>query len=231
MDPDQGSSGRPLETSTTTSTTTTHGPYTTTTIHSTEPGQGTSVTHYGDNSTTITNPAVTTVTRVPVPQSPAPPSPAPSRSVPQRIRSSSIQLRRPSAQDASPSRSPPPQQPATGDSTWEGGRRRSSSEPRPPSTVLFADDHDLRRQMTATPLQPLYEDGAQRGPADNLAPPTQNANPRRQGMQRQISALNIRRNNRLQNQHNTMDANVVDVLDVIGTHHHLQNCLDQTNVK
>jgi hypothetical protein len=36
-------------------------------------------------------------------------------------------------------------------------------------------------------------------------------------MQRQISALNIRRNNHHQNQHNTMDANVVDVLDVIGT--------------
>lgn len=37
-------------------------------------------------------------------------------------------------------------------------------------------------------------------------------------MQRQISALNIRRNHHQaqHRQHNTMDSNVVDVLDVIG---------------
>jgi hypothetical protein len=89
--------------------------------------------------------------------------------------------------------------------------------------VLFADDHDLRRQMTATPLQPLYEDGAQRDTAQNLAPPTQNANPRRLGMSRQISALNIRKNNHHQNQQNNMDVNVVDVLDVIGAWHSSQD--------
>jgi hypothetical protein len=35
-------------------------------------------------------------------------------------------------------------------------------------------------------------------------------------MQRQISALNIRRNNNHPQNQSTMDANVVDVLDVIG---------------
>jgi hypothetical protein len=42
-------------------------------------------------------------------------------------------------------------------------------------------------------------------------------------MQRQISALNIRRNNHHQNQQ-TMDSNVVDVLDVIGTLFVLRLC-------
>lgn len=74
--------------------------------------------------------------------------------------------------------------------------------------------------MTATPLQPVYEDGAKTTNFNNLPPgvgppPSRGPSTRRQGMQRQISALNIRRNNHPQNQQ-TMDSNVVDVLDVIG---------------
>jgi hypothetical protein len=226
MDPDQDSSGSRRGLTTTTSTTSTHGLHTTTsTTHSTTDAEGTTVTHYGPHSTTITHPAVTTTTRTPVPQSPAPTA-SPATSIPQRVRSSSIRIRRPSAQSVLPSPSPQPQpqpqQPTTGNDTWHAGRRRSSSEPRPPSSVLFADDNDLRRQMTATPLQPLYEDGAQKGLAINsaLPPPSQGPSTRRQGMQRQISALNIRRNNHHHNHNrNTMDANVVDVLDVIGACH------------
>ncbi|KAL5121376.1 hypothetical protein ACEQ8H_000844 [Pleosporales sp. CAS-2024a] len=104
--------------------------------------------------------------------------------------------------------------------TWQSGRRRSSSEPRPPGSVLFPDDPDLRRQMTATPLQPLYEEGSRTGNAGNPAlvsgPPP--ATSRLPGLSRQVSAFNIRRNQQQapSHQHNTMDANVVDVLDVIG---------------
>ena len=230
MDLNHGNGDRPLGSSTTsTTTTTTHGPHTTTTIHSTTPGQGTSVTHFGPQSTTITSPTVTTTSQTPVPQAqnlqaPAP-SASPSRSNSQSLRSSSIRIRRPSSQSVLPSPSPSPQpqpqlQTPAADATWQAGRRRSSSEPRPPSSTLFAEDNDLRRQMTATPLQPLYEEGSRTANGDSLAPgagppPSRGPSTRRQGMQRQISALNIRRNNHNQNEQ-TMDSNVVDVLDVIG---------------
>jgi hypothetical protein len=94
--------------------------------------------------------------------------------------------------------------------------------------VLFPEDMDLRRQLTATPLQPLYEEGPRAQNGASLAPPA--AGPptsTRRPMPRQMSALNIRRNNnpepqqtqRHHRRHNrqTMDSNVVDVLDVIGT--------------
>jgi hypothetical protein len=206
---------------------TAHGPHTTTTTHSTTGGQGTSVTHFGPQSTTTIHPTITTTTQTPAIQTPAPAA-QPSRLNPQRFRSSSIRLRRPSAQNVipalSPSPSPQPEQAAAEDSTWQAGRRRSSSEPRPPSSALFPDDHDLRRQVTATPLQPLYEEGQRRGNADSLAPgtgppPSRGPSTRRQAMQRQSSALNIRRGHHNNHHHqsgHTMDANVVDVLDVIG---------------
>lgn len=222
MDPNHGGQdgSRPQGFSTTTSTTTTHGPHSTTTTHSTTDGNGTSVTHFGAHSTTTTHPTVTTTTRLPVPQ-PTAQSETPSRSNSGRHRSSSIRIRRPSAQNVLPSPSPQPDLSTADDNTWQAGRRRSSSEPRPPPSALFPDDNDLRRQMTATPLQPVYEEGSRTGNANNLAPnagppPSRGPSTRRQGMQRQISALNIRRNNHHQNQQ-TMDSNVVDVLDVIGT--------------
>lgn len=229
MDSNQGSGGRPPGTSTTstTSTTTTQGPrQTTTTTHSTSPGYGVSVTHFGPQTTTVVSPTTTTTTsQSPGAQSQTPQSPAPSadpaRSNSGRDRSGSIRIRRPtSSQQLMPSPSPQPQLAANDD--FLGGRRRSSSEPRPVSSALFPDDNDLRRQMTGTPLQPLYEENSRPANADNLAPtagppPSRGPSNRRQTMQRQISALNIRRgNNNAQHHSNTMDANVVDVLDVIG---------------
>jgi len=212
---------------TSTTTTTTHGG-TTTTSHS---HNGTAVTDFGPHSTTTVSPTVTSVSRVPVPQSQHLQTPditaSPSRSNSQRQRSSSIRIRRPSVQNAMPSPSPPPQlsQPAAAaNDGFQGGRRRSSSEPRPPPAALFPDDNDLRRQMTATPLQPVYEDGVPRscheqGPAPGAAgpPPSRGPSTRRQAMQRQISALNIRRNHHpVTHDQRNMDSNVVDVLDVIG---------------
>jgi hypothetical protein len=99
------------------------------------------------------------------------------------------------------------------DSTWQAGRRRSSSEPRPPPQAMFADD-SLRRQLTGPHLQPLYEDGANPTTGSN-PPPSRGPTNARRGITRQSSAFHMRRNQKAPNQ-NMMGHNVVDVLDVIG---------------
>lgn len=212
MDQGPHEQGRPLASSST-STTTTSGPYTTTTTTSTAPGQGTSVHHFGPQSTTITHPAVTTTTHMPSTQ-PSQPH-APTSNPIQRLRSSSIRIRRPSHQPSvnTPQPTPDPAPVPGSDSTWQAGRRRSSSEPRPPPAAMVADD-SLRRQLTGPHLQPLYEDGtATANPAIGNGPPT--ASNARRGMTRQSSAFHMRRHQKDPNQ-NMMGNNVVDVLDVIG---------------
>lgn len=231
--PDDGSRRPQSHSFTTTSTTTTtHGAQpSTTTTHSSTGGHGTSVQHFGPQSTTITHPTVTTSTHTPIAQQFAHISADVSRSNSGRNRSSSIRIRRPSTQNLQPSPQPvplpqhTPSNDGANDGGWQGGRRRSSSEPRPPPSALFPDDNDLRRQMTATPLQPLYEESSRAGNAGSSAmgegpPVSQGLNARRQGgMSRQTSALNIRRHHHHHNTNkdNMMDTNVVDVLDVIGT--------------
>jgi hypothetical protein len=104
----------------------------------------------------------------------------------------------------------------------QAGRRRSSSEPRPPPSVMFQDDA-LRREVTATPqhLLPLYEEGAQpspapgNGPSRKAPPPSQGPGAMRRGLTRQSSAFHMKRHHNDPNQ-NMMGHNVVDVLDVIG---------------
>jgi hypothetical protein len=227
MDHNQALHDRP-QGSSTVSTTTIHGPHTPTTTHSTSPGQGTSVTHFGTQSTTYTHPTTTTTTRMPVLQAPAPVA-DPVRPNSQSDYSGSIRIRRPTSRDALPVQSPQSQQPVVED-YFGTGRRRSSSEPRPPSAALFTEDNDLRRHVTAAHLQPVYEDGVQPTASAVAPPPAQGHSTKRKGMDRQMSALNIRRNNNhlLGHNHklhgkqnanrnrNNMDANVVDVLDVIG---------------
>lgn len=228
MSSGQNNDGRPVASSTTgtTTTTTTHGPYTTTTTtQTTNPAEpGTSVHDYGPHTTTITHPTTTTIVRQSFPQAPAPSATPQRMSVP-RMHSGSIRIRRPSsvlhiaheAQAQQASQTPPP-----ADDTWQAGRRRSSSEPRPPSSVLFPDDIESRRRTAGTPLQPLYEDGARPASSADLLPvtgtagtaPSRRSSIRRNGLHRQSTALNVRRNTRTSQ--NTMDANVVDVLDVIG---------------
>ena len=212
MDNRQGEQQRPLASSTV-STTTTQGPYTTTTTSSTTPGHGTTVTHSGPHTTTVTSPTITTTTRTPLPQqSPAPPTP-------QRLRSSSIRIRRPQVpQNVQQTPQPTQSSLLSADDGWQGNRRRSSSEPRPPPSALLQEDDGLRRQLTAQPsLQPLYEEGSRTVyPPPGEGPPTSRGpSTRRQGLNRQISAINIRRKDHHQN-HHTMQPNVVDVLDVIG---------------
>ena len=197
--------------SSTVSTTTTQGPFTTTTTTTshTTAGRGTNVIHYGPQSTTITSPTISTRTQVPAPRSLAPPP------APQRPHGTSIQIRRPSKQPSLQTLQP--SQSAAHDQ-WQGNRRRSGSEPRPPPSAMLQDDTALQRHRTATPtLQPLYEDSAQTGhlaPGDG-PPPSRRPSTRRQSLTRQISAINVRRKDHQEHQH-TMQANVVDVLDVIG---------------
>lgn len=198
----------------TVSTTTVHGPHTTTTTSSTAAGQGTIVTDYGSQSTTVAHPTITTTTN----HTPdARLSPVPPNS--NRLRSSSIRIRRPASREDVPSSQPAAMPPPAADSSWQAGRRRSSSEPRPPSGFPFQDDAALRRQLTATPmpLQPLQEEGTQAGTLAPTSgpPPSRGPSTRRQGLNRQISAINIRRKDNRSHE-NTMGANVVDVLDVIG---------------
>lgn len=225
MEQGRGDNGaRPLGSSTT-STTTTRGPHThtTTTTYSTSPQHGTSVIDYSPQTTTVTSPTITTTTHTPYLQAPAPAA-SPERT---RPRSSSIRIRKPVPQHVAPepTPSPPPPQP-TAESNWQAGRRRSSSEPRPLAPSLLQDDSDLRRQVTATPLQPLYEEGARAGNPNFLAPgtgppPARGPSTRRQTMQRQASAITMRRKDHNQTDQN-MEANMVDVLDVIGQYlHHL----------
>lgn len=214
-----------IATTTTTTTTTTSGPYSTTSTTHISPGQGTTLHHDGPTSTTVTHPPVTTTTHMPALQ-PSDPQQHPPQapSYPLRLRSSSIRIRRPSRQpsahDLQETHAPPtaPLSPIpAGENTWETGRRRSSSEPRPPPQSMFNDD-GLRRQSTITPhMQPLYEDGTQDTSSvpQNSPRPAHSVGNMRRPLTRNSSAFSMRRNSRNLNQ-NMMGENVVDVLDVIG---------------
>jgi hypothetical protein len=220
MDARDGDSDRPQASSTvSTTTTTTHGPQGTaaTTTTSTPAGQGgAAITTHGPSSTTVTHPTVTTTTstsdRAPQPQQP----------------SGSIRIRRPpsqlavhpaqssTAQPAEPQVQPAQPTPTSdADQQWLANRRRSSSEPQRPSLALLEDDGILRRQFTATPLQPLYEESSRTAkPGDATGPPPRAASKWRPGLLHQSSAINLRRKNHQLGQH-AMDANMVDMLDVI----------------
>lgn len=227
--PDQGQDGQSRllaspTTTTTTTTTTTSGPYITTSITHNSPEPEITIHHDGSTSTTVTHPTVTTTTPMP----PLQPSVSQSRppQYPLRLRSSSIRIRRlshqPSLQEADAAPAPASSQVPVVEDTWEAGRRRSSSEPRPPPQAMFNDD-SLRRQVTATPhMQPLYEDSTQ--PAtfvpENSPRPAQSAGNMRRALTRTSSAFNMRRNQKYNDQ-NMMGDNVVDVLDVIGQYIHI----------
>ncbi|KAI8940481.1 hypothetical protein NX059_004164 [Plenodomus lindquistii] len=216
----EGHQEPPLASSSVT-TTTVHGPHGTTTTSSTTDGQGTVRTDYGSRSTTVTSPTLTTTTHTPAAGRTSPNPPVASSS---RARTSSIRIRRPtSVENLSPplaQPTPPPPAAVHAEDAFQAGRRRSSSEPRPPSTAIFHDDA-LRRQVTAShpTLQPLYEEGSRAGhlTPGNGPPPARRPGLKRIGSDRELSAINIRRkDHKSQHTHeNTMGANVVDVLDVI----------------
>ena len=199
--------GRPTQNpvSSTISTITTHGPTVTTTY--TTAGPQTTVTTSGPRSTTIVSPTVTTTHRLSLPQPPPPPS-APS----QAERQPSIRIRRAGAEQTTHSRED--------DGETPGNRRRSFSEPERPQPALLqeVDDLEIRRHVSATPLQTLQEEG----PAYSVpqfgyyTPAVPEKSPRRPAYARQTSAISLRHSRNLPA--GEYEADVVDVLDVIGIH-------------
>lgn len=196
-------SGRPTQ-STVSSTTTTHGPTITTTTY-TATGPQTTVITSAPHATTIVSPTVTTTLRTPLQQ-------APSLSASQPERQPSIRIRRAGAE--------PNIQSYEDDGESYANRRRSFSEPERPQPALLQeiDDLEIRRHTSATPLQTLHEEGSgysvpQVGYYTSVVP---ERNPRRPGYVRQTSAISLRHSRNLPA--GEYDADVVDVLDVIGTH-------------
>lgn len=222
-------------------TVTSHGPNSTTITHPTI----TTTTQFPQSSSTQYRqfePPPPEHPRLPQQQAaqpqPSQPQPTAAAAAPAtRSRTGSIRLRRPSSardlpvaqpapvaqplqsipQAQLPPTSPPPQ--LGRDDSWlgQGNRRRSSSEPQRPSLALLEAEHDLRRHPTATtPLQPLYEDGAQSGPTTDAGPPPTRGGSKRMrpGMRRMSSAINLRRKDHRRADHD-IDNDMVDMLDVI----------------
>ncbi|KAJ8109226.1 hypothetical protein OPT61_g7619 [Boeremia exigua] len=190
---------------------------------------------------------------------PEPQVPAPSAAPITRTRTGSIRIRRPSSGREIPVAHPgpaahhlqtiPQAQPApisprpapVTDNSWQGqgNRRRSSSEPQRPSVALLEAEHELRRHPTATTtLQPLYEDQSQNGTNVGAGPPPSRGGSRRKrpGMSRMGSAINLRRRDHQQHDHE-IDNDMIDMLDVIDpevsaltTLNNVQNSLFLPNV-
>lgn len=217
-------------TPTTTTTTTTHGPQTMTTTSSSPIGQDAQATTGGPHSTTTTttvsHPIVITTTDTPY-------DPSATASHTQQFdctpRTHDYALRPDDARhkthppaltddgQATPSTPSTQPRPAALDDAWQANRRRSASEPRPPPSALFQDDSALRRQLTAQPLRPVPEDGAQASNSSAHGPVLARGPAARARLLqlRQPSALNMRRRDHNSNQH-TMNTSMVDVLDVLG---------------
>lgn len=159
-----------------------------------------------------------------------------------RTRTGSIRIRRPSsgrdipiaapAPAAHPLQTIPQAQPPlvsprptpVKENSWQGqgNRRRSSSEPQRPPVALLEAEHELRHHPTATmPLQPLYEDESQTGANVGAGPPPTRGDSKRKrpGMNRMTSAINLRRRDHQQRDHE-IDNDMVDMLDVIGRYYY-----------
>lgn len=196
-------------TSTSTTTTTTHGPVitTTTTIGGPHPHPHTIVTSDAPQSTTIAYPTVVTTYDVAAQRPPA------ASSATQTERQPSIRIRRQGNDQGTQTIREVVQQ--------HGARRRSSSEPQRPQAALLQphDDLEIQRQMTATPLQTLHEEGAGVVAHDFSAVPSAvpPRNLQRPGWGRGLSAISLR--SRVRDPREIApeyDAHMVDMLDVIG---------------
>lgn len=229
-----GRGGRPPDrpasasTTTTTTTTTSHGPHTVTTT-STSAGPQTIVTSGSPQSTTFTHPTVTTTNSIP--RRPVPSATATAQTQTQPVeRRPSVRIRRlPSTPLLSQSQAPTEATRAGGDHGEQTNRRRSSSEPQRPQLAPYpANDLEIRRQVTATPLQTLHEEGSGATTPQFLAVPaghpqgrqraTSNAS-RRPVLDRQTSHSSISARGGNAHEYN---AEIIDMLDVIGK---LQLCI------
>lgn len=205
--------GRDRRANTVSSTTTTHGPTITTTTY-TGNGRRTRVTTSAPHTGTISSPTVTTTHQIPLSQTPR------SSAGTQIDRQPSIRIRH-AASDANLQ---------SDDADTQGNRRRSFSEPERPQPALLkeVDDSELRRHASAAPLQTLHEEGSgySAPQVGYYTPVIPERSPRRPAFGRQASAISLRhaRNFPAGN----YDADVVDVLDVIGMEV-LNPCVDSTD--
>jgi hypothetical protein len=218
--------GRQSHPTTYTTSTTTHGP-TIITTSSTTGNPHITVTSSGPSSTTVHSPTVTTTHHGPTVRRVASPSSASPTGQHSSIGSVSSQTERQSATPSIRIRRQGADSDATthalttDEETTHSKRRRSSSEPQRPQAALLnpQDDLEIRRQMTATPLQTLHEEGSgmtvpQLRPSSPLPPPTTAPRP---GMGRQASAINLRgaQGRGTIRQVQEYDTNMIDMLDVL----------------
>ncbi|KAF2705407.1 hypothetical protein K504DRAFT_415263 [Pleomassaria siparia CBS 279.74] len=197
-----------------TTTTTTHGTRTVTTSH-TSPGRGIAVTSSTPQSITATHPTVTTTHQTPFYR--LSPPPAASVATQTEQRAPSIRIRRQAADQGI-------QVPAVVNTRNGTTRVRSSSDPQPPRLATCLEDGDLemRKHVTATPMQTLQEEGYTTAteplvPVEPLVP-TRSA--RRPAVRRQFSLNSFRSRREDVDQEPVVeqplyDARMIDMLDVI----------------
>ncbi|KAF1968970.1 hypothetical protein BU23DRAFT_513743 [Bimuria novae-zelandiae CBS 107.79] len=199
---DREGGARPA-TTTVSSTTTTHGPTITTTTY-TFNGPQTIVTTSAPHATTIVSPTVTTTHQTPIPQRPH------SSVASQTAQHASIRIRRAGATQSREGH-------AEEDEAY-GNRRRSFSEPERPQPALLKETEDLeiRRHLSASPLQTLHEERSGYSVPQvgyYTTPVVPERSPQRPTYARQGSAINLRHSRNLPA--GEYEADVVDVLDVI----------------
>ena len=200
---------------TTTTSTTTHGPVITTTSYASSNPQIT-VSSSGPQNSTIVSPTVTTTYSTPSSRASL------TSSATQTERRPTVRIRRQGTEQGT--------QTVPEDAQHHGTRRRSNSEPqRPQLAYIPEDDLEIRRHVTATPLQVLHEEGSGVTTPQFLAvPPTvpqsspeRQEKPQRPGwgrqLSRQLSSVSLRPHAAPAGPyHPEYDAQVVDMLDVIG---------------
>jgi len=193
---------------TTSTTTITRGPTVTTTSSTTYTAAGpqTTVVSNAPGTSTIVHPTVTTTHNASLLQA--------SRGSPlaRSEQQPSIRIRR-SGGELSPQT-----QTQTDDEDGHGNRRRSFSQPERPQPALLRelDDLEIRRYTSATPLGTLREEGSGYSIPQlrSFAPVVPSRDPRRPVFPRQTSAISLRRSRGAAP--GEFDADVVDVLDVLG---------------
>jgi hypothetical protein len=211
---------------TTTTSTTTHGPVITTTSYASNNPQIT-VSGSGPQISTLVSPTVTTT------YSNRPPRASLTSSATQTERRPTVRIRRQGTEQGT--------QTIPEDAQHHDTRRRSTSEPqRPQLAFIPEDDLEIRRHVTASPLQVLHEEESGAATPQFLAvpPAVPQSNPERQErpqrpgwgrqLSRQLSSLSLRPQAAPAGPyHPEYDAQVVDMLDVIGM---LRNFIRQRHV-
>lgn len=190
---------------TTSTTTTTSGPLITTTSYTTGEPHTTTTSNDGQ-PTTVVHPTITTTHQLPLQL------PLSASTATQTERRPSIRIRRQGVDQTTETLREEPEQ--------HTSRRRSSSEPQHPQLALHPQNGlEIRRQVSAAPLQTLHEEdsGLRIPQLLSVPPPVPPRSPQRPSWGRQLSSISLRARPQAHEPNAPeYDAQVVDVLDVIG---------------